>query len=71
MDVADLENRFKFHPTNTEEKQNAHTSVRTKCLKLALELNAVIPDGREKSLAITHLEEAMFWSNAGLARTSS
>jgi len=34
-----------------------------------LELNEIIPDGREKSLAITHLEEVMFWSNAGLARS--
>jgi len=26
------------------------------------------PSTREQSLAITHLEEAMFWANAALAR---
>jgi hypothetical protein len=27
------------------------------------------PSTREQSLAITHLEEAMFWANAALAQT--
>jgi hypothetical protein len=27
-----------------------------------------VPEGREKSLALTRLEEALFWSNAGIAR---
>ena len=31
-------------------------------------LNSRIPDSREKSLAVTALEESMFWANAGLAR---
>ena len=68
MDIKDLENRFKFHPANTEEKRNEHTSVREHCLELALFINEKMPEGREKSLAITHLEEVMFWANAGIAR---
>ena len=28
----------------------------------------VVPDGREKSLAITKIEEAKMWSSAGVAR---
>ncbi len=31
-------------------------------------VNEVVPDGREKYLAFTKLEEVMFWANAGLAR---
>lgn len=69
MDVKDLENRFSFHPANTEEKQIKHGAVRALCLNVAIELNRFVPEGREKSLAITHLEEAMMWANAALART--
>lgn len=29
-----------------------------------------VPEGREKSLAMTKLEEAMFWANAGVSRMS-
>lgn len=68
MDRKDIEHRFAFHAATTEEKRNAHTSIRTSCFAIATHINEVCPDGREKSLAITHLEEAMFWGNAALAR---
>jgi hypothetical protein len=68
MDPADIENRFAFHAATTEEKRDAHTSVRQSCRTLADFLNDKLPDGREKSLAITKLEEVMFWGNAALAR---
>lgn len=65
---GDIDHRFAFHPATTEEKRNAHTSVREHCKELAHFLNRKLPDGREKSLAITHLEEVMMWGNASLAR---
>lgn len=68
MDASDLQNRFAFHPAATAEKKNDHSSVRQHCLDLALFLNDSLPDGREKSLAVTHLEEVMLWSNAAIAR---
>lgn len=68
MDPADIEPRFAFHPATTEEKRDAHTSVRQRCRQLADFLNEKLPDGREKSLAVTKLEEVMFWGNAALAR---
>lgn len=68
MDAKDIENRFAFHAATTEEKRDAHTSIRQNCRVLADFLNEKLPEGREKSLAITHLEEVMFWGNAGLAR---
>ena len=68
MDSADIENRFAFHPATTEKMRDAHTSVRQQCRALADFINVTIPESREKSLAITKLEEVMFWGNAALAR---
>lgn len=68
MDPADIENRFAFHAATTEEKRDAHTSVRQQCRALADFLNERLPEGREKALAMTHLEEVMLWGNAALAR---
>jgi hypothetical protein len=68
---GDLEHRFAFHPATDDEKRNAHTSVRAACLTTAKRINELAPDGREKSLAITALEEAMMWGNAALARGPS
>ena len=64
----DIEHRFAFHAATTEEKRDAHTSVRQACRRLADFINEYAPDGREKSLAITHVEEAMLWANAAIAR---
>ena len=37
-------------------------------LELAREINSSTRECREQSLAITSLEEAMFWTNAAIAR---
>lgn len=68
MDHADLNNRFDFHPATTPERQEAHTIVRERCATLAGSLGDLLPEGREKALAITKLEEVMFWANAAVAR---
>ena len=68
MDPADIEHRFAFHPATSEEKRDEHTSARQACRRLADELNAKLPPGREKAVAMTKLEEVMFWSNAAIAR---
>lgn len=68
MNPEDIKNRFAFHAATTEEKRNEHTSVRENCKVLADFLNDKLPEGREKALAITHLEEVMFWGNAAIAR---
>jgi hypothetical protein len=65
----DLERRFNYHPPNTEEKVDRHQRVRAACLKAAGEVvDATGPQSREQSLAITKLEEAMYWANAAIAR---
>ncbi|MBU5946820.1 hypothetical protein [Streptomyces sp. PAM3C] len=71
MQPADIEHWFAFHAAATQEKRDAHTNVRQQCRLLADELNELLPDGREKSLALTKLEEVMFWANAAIARAGS
>lgn len=68
MSAQDLDNRFDFYPANTKIKQDLHSDVRVECKALATFFDESIPDSREKSLAITKIEEAMFWANAGIAR---
>ncbi|MFL5738050.1 MAG: hypothetical protein ACJ76P_12030 [Actinomycetota bacterium] len=63
----ELEKRFNYHAPD-EAKGQRHESVRYQLLAAARYVVANTPEGREQSLAITHLEEAMFWANAAIAR---
>jgi len=68
MNPADIDNRFKFHPPTDAARKSAHETVREMCGTLAHALNEILPEGREKAVAYTKLEEVMFWSNAAIAR---
>lgn len=63
----EVERRFTFHVSDNA-KAPYHESIRSGCQTLAGSLVEILPDCRETSLAITALEEAMFWANAALAR---
>lgn len=69
MDTAELKNRFAFHPAVTSARRELHEDVRYRCWDLANWINQKVPEGREKSLAVTHLEDVMMWANAAVART--
>lgn len=62
-----LSDRFAYHPADTEEKRVAHGNVRAMCRNLAEWLDVELPDSREKSLALTAVQEAMMWANAAVA----
>jgi hypothetical protein len=69
LNAEQLRHRFTFHPADTLDKQERHALVRKTCLIAAETLvEATGSMSREQSLAITKLEEAMFWSNAAIAR---
>jgi hypothetical protein len=63
-----FENNFDYHAPK-EGQPKMYEAVRATLKEAAEFLDAVCPDSREKSLAFTKLEEAMFWANASIART--
>jgi hypothetical protein len=65
--IDDLENRFKFHPADASINAQ-HMLIRGSCRALADMIVKNVPPGREQALAITKIEEAMMWANAGIAR---
>jgi hypothetical protein len=67
VSAQDINKRFANHAPN-DEKVRQHDRVRTYLRQMATEFDETLPDGREKSLVMTHLEEAMFWANAAIAR---
>jgi hypothetical protein len=71
MSPEDIEHRFAFHAATTAEKKDEHTSVRQSCRRLADALNEALPEGREKAVVMTKLEEVMFWANAAIARAGA
>lgn len=64
----ELANRFEHHPPRTAQDAEKHQGVREALQCVADLVVAMVPAGREQSLALTKLEEAMFWANAGIAR---
>lgn len=67
ISVADLDNRFTYHPP-TPEQIPVYEDMRSRARALAIFIVANTPPSREQSLAITHLEDAVMWANASIAR---
>ena len=67
MENKDIESRFTYH-SPTEDKIKKYPLLRNKAKELAYLIEELCPQGREKSLAMTILEEVIMWANAGIAR---
>lgn len=65
--AIEVGNRFMYHPP-TPDKSERYELIRRSALELAGLLTSECPESRELSLAITKLEEAVFWANASIAR---
>lgn len=66
VDYDEIDNRLGFHPATNETKIK-HYSVRVQMINIARFLVDELPEGREKSLALTALQECSMWSNAAIA----
>jgi len=65
--LEDLKNRFTYRDPK-EYQTRKHAVIRLNALSFASVINEMCPDSRERSLAITALEEAAMWANASIAR---
>lgn len=63
----DLVNRFTYHAPKEGQPQKYET-LRATGLALGKAIVALTPASREQSLALTNLEQAIFWANAAIAR---
>ncbi|WP_312979471.1 hypothetical protein [Corynebacterium sp.] len=68
MANPDFDRRFGPQPQPDTAERFSHDNVRYNARLLADHIQASVPDGREKSVALTKVEEAMMWATAGIAR---
>lgn len=67
MEKSDIDNRFMYHSPKDDQPAK-YVAIRDKTKELAYLINDLCPESREKSLAITALEESTMWANASIAR---
>ncbi|WP_231929018.1 hypothetical protein [Brevibacillus sp. SKDU10] len=62
-----IENTFMYHSPK-EGQPEKYTALREKAKQLAYLIEELCPNSREKSLAMTNLEQSIMWANASIAR---
>jgi hypothetical protein len=62
-----LEKTFTYHAPKGDQPER-YVRLRDQAKQLAYDIVKNTPTCREQSLAITHLEEAIFYANAAIAR---
>lgn len=67
MTVEEIANRFTYHAP-MEVQVERYEEIRRMGLTLATVVYGSCPESREKSLAMTKIEEAVMWANASIAR---
>ena len=64
---AVIENNFKYHAPKDGQNEK-YELIRATAKTLAYLIDEDCPASREKSLAMTKLEESVMWANASIAR---
>lgn len=63
-----MDARFKHHPPKGDDTISKHKAAREAADSFFNLVEEIASPSREKALAITKIEEAMFWLNADIAR---
>lgn len=66
-EIEDLKNRFTYHSPKDDQPQR-YVFLRDAAYELGMHILELTPPSRERALAITNLEQAIFWANAAIAR---
>jgi hypothetical protein len=65
--MANIQRNYASHVLDRQQNERT-VAIRAEAQHLAVLIADMVPEGREQSLALTKLEEVMFWANAGIAR---
>lgn len=58
-------------PEQTSDTQKSYNKLVGKATELAHLIKEIVPNGREQSIAITNLEQAMLWAQSGIVKGGS
>jgi len=62
----DIDKIFTYHPPKNDQPER-YIAIRDKAKELAELVNLVCPESREKSVALTNIQQAVMWANASIA----
>ena len=65
--LSQLENNFSYHPPLVGQAER-YNEIRETAKLFATQLLFQCPESRERSVALTHLETAVMFANAAIAR---
>lgn len=66
----EVNNRFTYHPP-TPEKTPVYNQLMKQGKEVANTILREVPEGRERSIALTKIEEAVLWAAKGLSKQDS
>lgn len=66
MNKEQIINNFTYHKP-TDDMIPKFEKLRNKAREFSLLIDELVPDGREKSLAQTKLQEVVMWANTGIS----
>lgn len=67
-DLERISNDFRYHKPHADDQSNRYEAIRALMGSAAVDLLGMCPPSRELSMALTKLDEAMFWANASITR---